>query len=400
MSGGANDAANSDLQNAVSALTSTVQPNLSALIPQLQLQVVQGTMTPAQAQASLQQQSALNGIQLDPATQSAQLTALSQMQQVAANGGLTAADKAQLNDIQQTLATQNSGQEKAVMQGAAQQGMAGSGADLANRLSTAQTNETVAGNQGVQVAGQAQQRALTAMAQSGQLAQSMQSQQYNQAANTATAQNAINQFNAQQQTNVNTSNAANTQAANATNFNTANTVAGTNTTIANQQNMMPLNTAQQQFTNQLGVNQAVSNADVSAANDQVAMAKQNATNTSSFMNGGASVANALFKDGGPIRGPGTTTSDSIPIRASNGEYVVNAKSTAKYHPVLEAINEGADPEDISSLLDRLTDSRYKMAVKGPVTIAESKPVVMHGEKAKKAALDTLSSFEHVIKGAK
>jgi hypothetical protein len=46
--------------------------------------------------------------------------------------------------------------------------------------------------------------------------------------------------------------------------------------------------------------------------------------------------------GGPsgiIRGAGTGTSDSIPLLASNGEYMINAKSTAKYLPLIEAINE-------------------------------------------------------------
>ncbi|GAA0311737.1 phage tail length tape measure family protein [Rhodovulum strictum] len=42
--------------------------------------------------------------------------------------------------------------------------------------------------------------------------------------------------------------------------------------------------------------------------------------------------------GGPISGPGTSTSDSILMWASNGEYMVNAASTARYRPLLEAIN--------------------------------------------------------------
>lgn len=45
-----------------------------------------------------------------------------------------------------------------------------------------------------------------------------------------------------------------------------------------------------------------------------------------------------FPGGGPISGPGTGTSDSIPIMASNGEYMINAKSTAKYRGLIEAIN--------------------------------------------------------------
>jgi TP901 family phage tail tape measure protein len=44
--------------------------------------------------------------------------------------------------------------------------------------------------------------------------------------------------------------------------------------------------------------------------------------------------------GGPIIGPGTGTSDSVPIWASNGEYMINARSTAKYRREIEAINGG------------------------------------------------------------
>ncbi|MEV0504907.1 hypothetical protein AB0I84_46005, partial [Streptomyces spectabilis] len=43
--------------------------------------------------------------------------------------------------------------------------------------------------------------------------------------------------------------------------------------------------------------------------------------------------------GGMLRGPGTGTSDSIPMWwGSNGEYIVNAASTRKHRPLIEAIN--------------------------------------------------------------
>jgi hypothetical protein len=47
-----------------------------------------------------------------------------------------------------------------------------------------------------------------------------------------------------------------------------------------------------------------------------------------------------FAPGGPVFGPGTGTSDSIPAMLSNGEFVVNARSTAKNRSLLEAINSG------------------------------------------------------------
>lgn len=51
-----------------------------------------------------------------------------------------------------------------------------------------------------------------------------------------------------------------------------------------------------------------------------------------------------FPGGGLLQGPGTGTSDSIPLFASNGEYVVKALSVAKYGVAfMDAINSGALP---------------------------------------------------------
>jgi len=44
--------------------------------------------------------------------------------------------------------------------------------------------------------------------------------------------------------------------------------------------------------------------------------------------------------GGFISGPGTGTSDSIPARLSDGEYVINAAATKRYKPLLDKINSG------------------------------------------------------------
>ena len=49
---------------------------------------------------------------------------------------------------------------------------------------------------------------------------------------------------------------------------------------------------------------------------------------------------AKFAEGGNVRGSGGPTSDSIPAWLSNGEYVINAESTAQYRPILESINAG------------------------------------------------------------
>jgi tail length tape measure protein len=56
-----------------------------------------------------------------------------------------------------------------------------------------------------------------------------------------------------------------------------------------------------------------------------------------------SAAQILFPglaEGGLIPGPGSGTSDSIPIFVSSGEFVSNAKATNKYRHILEAMNSG------------------------------------------------------------
>lgn len=61
--------------------------------------------------------------------------------------------------------------------------------------------------------------------------------------------------------------------------------------------------------------------------------------------GGGGLFGSLFgglklASGGHVRGPGTSTSDSIPALLSDGEYVVNAKATRQHGALLEAINSG------------------------------------------------------------
>lgn len=50
-----------------------------------------------------------------------------------------------------------------------------------------------------------------------------------------------------------------------------------------------------------------------------------------------------FAEGGPIRGPGTGTSDSILARVSHGEFIVRADAAARHGTLLQAINSGRVP---------------------------------------------------------
>jgi hypothetical protein len=65
----------------------------------------------------------------------------------------------------------------------------------------------------------------------------------------------------------------------------------------------------------------------------------------------------MFAEGGFVKGPGSATSDSIPARLSDGEYVVNADAVKKIGlPALEAINRGLRTPAIQSMpIQRFAD---------------------------------------------
>jgi len=53
----------------------------------------------------------------------------------------------------------------------------------------------------------------------------------------------------------------------------------------------------------------------------------------------STVKSANFAQGGKVTGPGSGTSDSIPANLSNGEFVMTAKATRIFEPLLEAMND-------------------------------------------------------------
>lgn len=63
----------------------------------------------------------------------------------------------------------------------------------------------------------------------------------------------------------------------------------------------------------------------------------------------STVKSAKFAEGGLVTGPGTGTSDSIPAMLSNGESVINARSTQQFAPLLSAINQAGGGAPIGSV---------------------------------------------------
>lgn len=313
MSGGLMNQASDLLRQGGSGISNIASPNLMSLIPQLKLQVQQGTMSPAQysaimasvigkmdaahADTALQSDSNMGGVKTDQNSLGGARAALAQLADIGANKGMTEADRAQF------AATMNQANANAAQQRAAQlqqlqmQGNAGTGAELATRLSGVQGTANSNAAAGANLASNAQARALAAIQAGVTGNTNLNSQLFTQDADKAKAQDVVNAFNTSAKNAMNLSNTANQQQANLSNFNTgnqfalanqtagntaaqnnatnqqqsnltnfnmANSINKDNTGILNQQALMPLNVSNQQFKNALDQQKAATGAQINA----------------------------------------------------------------------------------------------------------------------------------------
>lgn len=77
---------------------------------------------------------------------------------------------------------------------------------------------------------------------------------------------------------------------------------------------------------------------------------------------------------GRITGRGSATSDSVPILASNGEYVVSAKGVEKNLPVLEEINKGTKVMPVGDLMNSVNVAESNGGNKGNSLSTKLEPI--------------------------
>lgn len=170
------------------------------------------------ADLALAPESAMNDVSTDPRLRDEQTAALDALSEIANGGGRTLADDANLNRIQNDVAASDRGRRDAIKQNMAARGMGGSGMDLLAQLQSSQAATDRASQGGLDIAADAEQRALDAIMQGGNMAGNLRGQDFDEQARIAAANDAISQFNA---ANTNGMNQWNTGAANDMNrFNT------------------------------------------------------------------------------------------------------------------------------------------------------------------------------------
>ena len=224
-------------------------PTEQELTLALQRMVQLGQITPEMATTMYQQNSELYKATTDPKLYNAQLDSLSSLQDISKNDGLTAMDRAQLNDIDIQEATRLRGEQEALQNSMASRGISGSGQELASRMIAEQGAADRQSAQGVNVAALAQKRALDAISQSGTLAGSMREQDFSEQSQKAKAQDAINQFNTQMKQQTENTNVAARNASQTQNLNQAYNIQKTNLEQSNRERESVADAAQKDFDN-------------------------------------------------------------------------------------------------------------------------------------------------------
>jgi hypothetical protein len=153
-----------------------------------------GELTPEMEQAIEQEATAYEQIQLDPNLKKAQMEALARLERQGREG-LVLEDRAALEDIRRQEAQALRGQQEAILQNMQQRGMGGAGAELAAQLQASQSSADRASQRGLDIAAQAQRRALEAVLSRSNLAGQMESQDFSRQAQQASAKDAISRFN-------------------------------------------------------------------------------------------------------------------------------------------------------------------------------------------------------------
>lgn len=154
-----------------------------------------GVVTPEMIETITQGPSAMEGISTDPRLAQAQMKALENLSQLGEEG-LTAVDRAALNEMRRSVETGERGRQGAILQDMAARGMGGSGAELAARLSSSQAATERAASEADRLAAMAQQNRLAALSQAGQLGGQIRGQEFGEKSAIAQAQDAIARFNA------------------------------------------------------------------------------------------------------------------------------------------------------------------------------------------------------------
>jgi hypothetical protein len=254
-------------------------------------------------------------IQEDPALREAQLSALKSIQR-RGEVGLTAEDRASLGEITGRLGREAEAKRQQIVQSMQQRGQAGSGAELAAQLSSAQQSATQGSQASLDLASMASQRALDAMRMGGQLGGEIRGQDFNVASTKAKAADELAQFVARNSIERQRQNIGNLNQAQIANLANKQQLMSTNTQMANQERLRQSQAQRDYWQDKLSYGQSMANALTGQAQQSRQQAQEKAQMIGGIGSGVGTALGAYAAYGGGSGGTTTSepTSTTTPIR--------------------------------------------------------------------------------------
>lgn len=321
--GGGDGGASATQRRALAEFEKIDIPDPEELKVELQKLVRQGALTPEQAKTYLVKKTAMTDVKSDPQAMTAARQALSGLQDVYEQGGLTDIDRARIADIQDTESQAERGSREAILQNAAERGVSGSGLELAAQLSNQQAAAGRKSKQDMDVAAEAQRRALEALTMAGTQGTQLQGQLFNQDAQKATAEDTINKFNAATQTQTDQFNVGQRADTSKFNLQEKQRIADENVGLRNTQEFQNKGVAQTTFDNQVTKANGMSGQLNKIADSQLEKQKRKENIGAGILNTGASIL-GLARGGQIPGGDGDDENrdDVVPVLLSPGETVI------------------------------------------------------------------------------
>ena len=219
---------------AVKALTDIGYPPEEALRLSLETPELVGKLAPHLQSILPDLISASSEIKSNPKLEQAQLDALGSMQE-RAQGGLTPADLADINEVKRQSAEGLAGQDANIIDNMAQRGIGGSGAELAMRLDAKSKAQSSAGAESDKLAAMNYKAKMDALTGAGNMAGNMQQADFGRQMQQAQSQDAISKFNQSGKYNVGAANAAAMSNVDSANLTAAQNNANQGTALHNQE---------------------------------------------------------------------------------------------------------------------------------------------------------------------
>lgn len=387
LTGGKSGDASEALEKARQVFAGLKTPTKEELtLPELQQYVVAGLISPAQAEAYLQERNAYEGLDIDQAGTEAQREALNQLARVSEAGPEgTPEQQAAMAATEANFNRSVGGQRGAIEQAMQARGIPTSLIQAALEGQAVGQDAVTANQADLAANEQAYRAALDAMSARAGAGATLQGQQNQQANTVANAANAMQQFNAANQTAVSQGNAARTQEASTHNADTKQNAANLNTSTANERTKYNTEAAQRVYDNQL--KKAMGEA--GAYSNIADLAQQQGEQQSGFIGGligtAGNVAGAKMNqppkaahgmiadlpncdEGGVIPGQPEVMGDSedndkIHAMVSPGEAVIPRTAVMRHMPeVLSMLSESrqepeVSPEDLAQVILALKSIR-------------------------------------------